>query len=90
MPGDLDKAIRRLEERIDTLTAELRTARTSLQDLREHKGDQAGLLKEQADQIELLRRKIAAASRDLDTGYRRRRAEIRNRLSDLLQRLETL
>jgi chromosome segregation ATPase len=90
MPGDLDQAIRRLDKQIDALTAELRTARTSLQGLQEHRGDQAGLLKEQADQIELLRRKIAAASRDLDTGYRRRRAEIRNRLSDLLQRLETL
>ena len=90
MPGDLDQAIRRLEERIDKLAAELRTARTSLHDLKEHRGDKSEFMKEQAEQIELLRRKIAAASRDLDTGYRRRRAEIRSRLSDLLQRLETL
>jgi predicted nucleic acid-binding Zn-ribbon protein len=90
MPGDLDRAVRRLEEHIDSLAAELRTARTALQGLQQQRGDQTRLQKDQAEQIELLRRKVAEASRDLDSGYRRRRAEIRNRLTDLLQRLETL
>ena len=90
MPGKKDTPLGRLEKEIDRLVSELDATRTRLAGLQNREGEEAALLEEYQEQVTLLRRKVAETSRDLDSGYRRRRAEIRTRLTDLLQRLERL
>lgn len=90
MSGKRDDPLRLLEKEIDRLVAELDATRTRLQGLQNREGEETALLKEYQEQVTLLRKKVAETSRDLDSGYRRRRAEIRTRLADLLQRLERL
>lgn len=90
MSGKRDDPLHRLEKEIDRLVAELQATRTRLEGVRSREGEEAALIEDYQEQITLLRKKVSESSRDLDTGYRRRRAEIRTRLADLLQRLERL
>ncbi len=82
---------------LDTIEKQVTDLLEQMQDLRRERLDQQeqideleGVVVKQSAEVERMRSKIEAASKDLDLRYRRKREEIQSRLNHVLARLESL
>ena len=79
----LEDRLEQLMERFDALCEENRKQSERITELE-------GSLSDQEEELERLRRKSAAAEKDLDRAYLDTRQQVQSRLNSLLNRLESI
>ncbi|MFO7768246.1 MAG: cell division protein ZapB [bacterium] len=90
MPRNVPDAVDVLEERLDELLQRMDALREENGEQKERISELEGRLSEQGEELERLRRKSAAAEKDLDRAYLDVRQQVQTRLNSLLARLESI
>jgi predicted nucleic acid-binding Zn-ribbon protein len=84
------KTLDLLEDRLDILLKRLQEAEKDRDRLEKRVGELERTGEEQADKVDRLKKQVSDASGDLDSAYLRKRKAVRERLAQVLARLEAL
>ena len=90
MAGSSTKTLDLLEDRLDTLLKRLHEAEKVRDKLEKRVQELESSSSEQAEKVDRLKKQVADASGDLDSAYLRKRKAVRERLAQVLARLEAL
>ncbi len=90
MPRKAPAAVDLLEERLEELLERMDALMEGHREQEERVAELEDLVTSQKEELERLRRKTAAAEKDLDRAYLDVRQQVQTRLNSLLARLESI